>query len=137
MHRQGYFAVDLESRAGAAVLIPPYPEGQMRKRDFVIRRATVADTPHVVRHREAMFREMGIDAAFEDMSIAADQWLRDAIASMIYRGWVAERGGEVVAGGGLIVIPWPPGPVTMDPRCAFIFNVYTIRNIASRAWRGD
>ena len=33
--------------------------------------------------------------------------------------------GEVAAGGGLIVIPWPPGPMTMDPRCGFVFNVYT------------
>jgi len=30
-----------------------------------------------------------------------------------------------VAGGGLLIIPWPPGPMTMDPRCGFIFNVYT------------
>ena len=25
-----------------------------------------------------------------------------------------------------LVIPWPPGPLTMDPRCGFVFNVYTV-----------
>jgi GNAT superfamily N-acetyltransferase len=93
---------------------------------YTIRPATIADIPSIVTHREQMFREMGIPAAFEDMSIAMDQWLRHALPSKIYRGWVAEHdGGVVVAGGGLIVIPWPPGPVSMDPRCGFIFNVYT------------
>lgn len=72
-----------------------------------------------------MFRDMGIPAEFEDMAIATEQWLRHALPSHIYRGWIAEKNGAVAAGGGLIVIPWPPGPMTMDPRCGFIFNVYT------------
>ena len=60
------------------------------------------------------------------MAITAAAWLRDAIPSRTYRAWLAESStGEVAAGGGLIVIPWPPGPMTMDPRCGFIFNVYT------------
>ena len=93
---------------------------------YSIRRATIADIPHLVRHRELMFREMAIPAAFEDMLVAAERWLRHAIPSQTYLGWVAESSrGEVAAGGGLIVIPWPPGPITMDPRCAFVFNVYT------------
>ena len=33
--------------------------------------------------------------------------------------------GEVAAGSGLIGIPWPPGPMSLDPRGGFIFNVYT------------
>ena len=92
---------------------------------YSIRPATISDVAHIVRHREQMFRDMGIDAAYDDMSIAMEQWLRHAIPSKTYRGWVAECDGTVVAGGGLIVIPWPPGPMNMDPRCGFIFNVYT------------
>jgi GNAT superfamily N-acetyltransferase len=93
---------------------------------YSIRPATIADVPHIVQHRELMFREMGIAAEFEDMSIAMDLWLRHAIPAKTYLGWIAESaGGEVAAGGGLIVIPWPPGPMTMDPRCGFVFNVYT------------
>lgn len=73
-----------------------------------------------------MFREMGIAAAFDDMAAATELWLRHAIPSHVYRGWMAvTESGEVAAGGGLIVIPWPPGPITMDPRCGFVFNVYT------------
>ena len=93
---------------------------------YSIRLATLADIPHIVEHRAQMFRDMGIPAEFEDMAAATDLWLRHAVPSHIYRGWMAVTdSGEVVGGGGLIVIPWPPGPMTMDPRCGFIFNVYT------------
>ena len=93
---------------------------------YSIRPATIADIPHIVDHRVGMFREMGIPAEFEDMAAASELWLRHAIPSKTYLGWMAEsKSGEVVAGGGLLIIPWPPGPMTMDPRCGFIFNVYT------------
>ena len=95
---------------------------------YTIRPATIADIPHIIQHRELMFREMGIPAQFEDMSVALELWLRHAIPSKTYLAWIAEAaGGEVAAGSGLIVIPWPPGPMTMDPRCGFVFNVYTAR----------
>ena len=93
---------------------------------YNIRPATIADIPHIVRHRELMFRDMNIQALFEEMAAGMESWLRHAIPSHTYRGWMAVTdGGEVVGGGGLIVIPWPPGPISMDPRCGFIFNVYT------------
>ena len=93
---------------------------------YSIRQATIADIPHLVSHREQMFRDMGIPAEFDAMRDAFERWLRDAIPSATYRGWVAvDSTGDVAAGGGLIVIPWPPGPMTMDPRCGFVFNVYT------------
>jgi GNAT superfamily N-acetyltransferase len=93
---------------------------------YSIRRATITDIPHIVSHREQMFRDMGIPAAFEDMAAATALWLQHAIPAQTYRGWVAvTASGEVAAGGGLLVIPWPPGPMSMDPRCGFVFNVYT------------
>jgi GNAT superfamily N-acetyltransferase len=93
---------------------------------YSIRPATLADIPHVIAHRERMFRDMGIPARFEAMAIATETWLRSAIPSKTYLAWLAVSGdGVVAAGGGLIVIPWPPGPMTMDPRCGFVFNVYT------------
>ena len=92
---------------------------------YSIRPATIADVPHIVRHREQMFRDMGIQALFEEMAAAMESWLRHAIPSHTYRGWIAATDrGEVVGGGGLIVIPWPPGPISLDPRCGFVFNVY-------------
>lgn len=94
---------------------------------YSIRQATAADIPHLVSHREQMFRDMSIPAKFEDMHAAFEHWLRDAIAAKTYLGWVAvASNGEVAAGGGLIVMPWPPGPMNMDPRCGFVFNVYTL-----------
>jgi GNAT superfamily N-acetyltransferase len=93
---------------------------------YSIRLATIADIPHIVSHRVQMFRDMGIPAEFDDMAAATELWLRHAIPAKMYLGWLAVTpSGEVAAGGGLLVIPWPPGPVTMDPRCGFVFNVYT------------
>jgi len=93
---------------------------------YRIRPAHVADIPQVVAHREQMFSDMGIPAEFGAMAQATEAWLRSAIPSRTYLGWLAVSDqGAVVAGGGLIVIPWPPGPMTMDPRCGFVFNVYT------------
>jgi GNAT superfamily N-acetyltransferase len=93
---------------------------------YSIRQATIADIPSIVQHRELMFREMGIPAEFDDMAAAMELWLRHAIPSKTYLGWIAEAtNGEVAGGGGLIVIPWPPGPMSLDPRCGFVFNVYT------------
>ena len=93
---------------------------------YTIRPATLADIPHIASHRAQMFRDMGIPAEFDDMAAATETWLRHAIPTHIYRGWMAAApDGEVAGGGGLLVIPWPPGPMTMDPRCGFIFNVYT------------
>ncbi|HUQ89074.1 MAG TPA: GNAT family N-acetyltransferase [Vicinamibacterales bacterium] len=93
---------------------------------YSIRPATIADIPHIIEHRERMFHEMGIPAKFDEMRTQMDRWLREAIPSKTYLGWIAVSSfGDVAAGGGLIVIPWPPGPLSMDPRCGFVFNVYT------------
>ena len=93
---------------------------------YAIRPATIADIPHIVSHREQMFRDMRIAAEFDDMRAALESWLRYAIPAGTYRGWIAVApDGEAVGGSGLIVMPWPPGPMSMDPRCAMVFNVYT------------
>src|SRR5687767_11705825 len=93
---------------------------------YSIRPATIADIPHIVSHREQMFRDMGLAAEFDDMRAAFTLWLRHAIPGKTYLGWMAVTGdGDVVGGSGLIVMPWPPGPISLDPRCAMVFNVYT------------
>jgi GNAT superfamily N-acetyltransferase len=94
--------------------------------EYLIRPGTIADIPHIVSHRERMFRDMNISAAFDDMAVAFELWLRHAIPSKTYLGWLAvAANGDVAGGAGLIVIPWPPGPLSLDPRCGFVFNVYT------------
>jgi len=48
-------------------------------------------------------------------------------AAGVYRAWLAETtdAASVVAGAGLSVIPWPPGPRSLGDRLAFVYNVYT------------
>ena len=91
-----------------------------------IRPATAVDIPHLVAQREGMFRDMGVACDYAAMAAAYEAWLRFELPRGTYRGWVVESAaGAVVGGGGLIVMPWSPGPVVLDPRMAFIFNVYT------------
>jgi len=91
-----------------------------------IRPATIDDIARLVAHREGMFREMGVPCDFDRMAPSYARWLRQAIPGGTYRGWVVDAEGQgVVAGAGLIVMPWSPGPLVMDPRMAFVFNVYT------------
>ena len=93
---------------------------------YAIRPATLADIPHLVSHRERMFRDMNLQAKYDEMRPAFEAWLRQALPSKTYLGWMAVTAdGEVAGGAGLIVIPWPPGPISLDPRCGFVFNVYT------------
>lgn len=93
---------------------------------YNIRPATIADIPEIISHREGMFRDMGTHADFPAMATALARWLATAMPAGDYRAWLAiTPEGEVVAGAGLIVFPWPPGPLTMDGRCACVFNVYT------------
>src|SRR5688572_16821165 len=64
---------------------------------YSIRPATIADIPHIVRHQEQMFREMNIQALFEEMAVGMESCLQHAIPSRTYRGWMAVTdGGDVV-----------------------------------------
>ena len=81
--------------------------------NYTIRTATIADIPHIVRHRELMFRDMNIQALFEEMAAGMESWLRHAIPSHTYRGWMAVTdGGGVV---GVAVARWLPSPVAALP----------------------
>ncbi|MDH4064472.1 MAG: GNAT family N-acetyltransferase [Acidobacteriota bacterium] len=91
---------------------------------YVIRVATALDVPHIVHHREQMFRDMGTRCDYAAMAEACTRWYREAVPDGAYRGWMAEHETQVVGGGGLIVMPWSPGPLRFDPRCAFVFNMY-------------
>ena len=73
-----------------------------------------------------MFTDMGVslDAGALDRSFRA--WLAQTMPSGTYRAWLVEAGdGVVVGGGGITILPWPPGPRYMGDRLAFVYNVYT------------
>jgi GNAT superfamily N-acetyltransferase len=93
-----------------------------------VRPATLDDVDVLVHQRVAMFTDMGVPL---DASVVGDdyrRWLEAMIPAGIYRAWVVESGagdpGSVVAGGGITILPWPPGPSYLGGRLAFVYNLY-------------
>ena len=73
-----------------------------------------------------MFAEMGTAIDADSIGGAFREWVSTQLAAGTYRGWVAEtETGEIVAGGGMTILPWPPGPWYIGGRMAFVYNVYT------------
>ncbi|MBN3857234.1 GNAT family N-acetyltransferase [Paraburkholderia sp. Ac-20340] len=90
------------------------------------------DLELVCRHREAMFREAGRDAAtLATMTAHFRTWLAPRLADGRYFGFVlneAEAEADTdapVAGIGLMEIDWPPHPAHPDQdRRGYVLNVY-------------
>jgi len=73
-----------------------------------------------------MFTDMGVplDAPLLETSFRA--WLAETMPGGTYRAWLAEDTADgIVAGGGITILPWPPGPRYIGSRLAFVYNVYT------------
>ena len=93
---------------------------------YHVRPATLADIDVLVRHRIAMFSDMGVPIDGPPLALAFAEWLRATMASETYRAWLVETAeGQVAAGGGATIIPWPPGPRSLGDKIAFVYNVYT------------
>jgi len=93
---------------------------------YRIRPARLDDLQAIVHHRSAMFRDMGLPCDFPAIEREFGTWLPDAMRREIYFGWLAETdSAEIAAGGGLSVLPWPPGPRDLGHRIAYVYNVYT------------
>jgi len=95
--------------------------------DYAVREATLDDVEALAHHRLAMFTEMGV--AFDAPVIRQmfTDWLIKMMPAGEYRGWVCVSGtGEIVAGAGITLLKWPPGPsAIVSERIAFVYNVYT------------
>lgn len=93
---------------------------------YHIRAASLADADALVRHRIGMFSDMGIAVDAAALEAAFRAWLSALMPAGTYRAWLVETAaGEVVAGGGITVVPWPPGPRYLGNRLAYVYNVYT------------
>jgi GNAT superfamily N-acetyltransferase len=94
--------------------------------DYRIRPATPDDVEVLVHHRLSMFSEMGTSFDADVVENAFRDWVTRLLPAGTYRGWVVESAaGEIVAGGGMTILPWPPGPWYVGGRMAFVYNVYT------------
>ncbi len=94
--------------------------------DYRIRPATLNDVEALVHHRVAMFTDMSTPMDADAVAHAFRIWVRRMLPAGTFRGWVVETpSGEIVGGGGITVLPWPPGPQFSGDRIAFVYNVYT------------
>ncbi|HMF93663.1 MAG TPA: GNAT family N-acetyltransferase [Vicinamibacterales bacterium] len=94
--------------------------------EYTLRPATIADADTLVHHRLAMFTDMGSEYDAVVLDAAFRAWLAQLMPSGAYRAWLVETDtGEVAAGAGITVVPWPPGPRYPGERLAFVYNVYT------------
>jgi GNAT superfamily N-acetyltransferase len=93
--------------------------------DYRVRAATLADVDTLVRHRIAMFTDMQVPLDAPELDRAFRAWLAQMMPAGTYRAWLVDSADGVAAGGGITVIPWPPGPRYAGDRLAFVYNVYT------------
>jgi GNAT superfamily N-acetyltransferase len=93
---------------------------------YRLRRATLDDAAILARHRNDMFIDMGVELNAPVLAQEFIAWLQHTMPAGSYHAWVVEAdAGDVVAGGGMTIIPWPPGPRYPSGRLAFVYNVYT------------
>jgi GNAT superfamily N-acetyltransferase len=94
--------------------------------DYRIRPATLDDIEALVHHRVEMFSEMGTPIDRDVVGRAFREWVSRMLPDGTYRGWViATPADEIIGGGGITILPWPPGPWYIGGRMAFVYNVYT------------
>lgn len=95
--------------------------------DITIREGTLADIPTITRHRRRMCEDMNYtDAgALSTMVTLTANYLTKAIPEGSFRSWLACDNGQVVAGGAVVIAPWPAHAYDLECRRATILNVYT------------
>ena len=92
-----------------------------------IREASTSDIPEILRQRRRMYEDMHYtdSAALDAMVSLSAAYLKKAMADGSFRAWLAADGDRVVAGGAVIISPWPAHPYDLECRRATILNVYT------------
>ncbi len=108
--------------------------------DVVVRRATLADVPDLVRLRRMMFEWMGCDdpVQLDDADAACAAYFATAIPANEFCGWLAVTAtGEAVGSGGVVIDQHPPVPGNTSGRIGYVMNIsvvpaYRRRGIARR-----
>jgi GNAT superfamily N-acetyltransferase len=93
---------------------------------YSVRVATSDDIVALVHHRASMFRDMGLRIDEVHDPPAFRRWLLEGLRSRTYHAWVVATADDaIVAGGGVAILPWPPGPHGTGGPLPFVYNVYT------------
>jgi GNAT superfamily N-acetyltransferase len=96
--------------------------------EVVLREARLQDIAEIVLQRRRMYEDMGErdTRALEAMQASTSAFLEKALTAGLFRGWLVEtHAGRVVAGGGMMIVPWLSRPADPEPRRVWILNVYT------------
>ena len=103
------------------------PADEARSPIVIIREATLADIPEILRQRRAMYEDMDYKdpAKLAAMQAICVDYLKAAMADGSFCAWLASVGNKIVAGGAVVISPWPAHPYDLECRRATILNVYT------------
>lgn len=95
--------------------------------DITIRPAIPPDIPEILRQRRGMYEGMNYKDpdALAAMTKLTARYLTAAMADGSFRAWLACASDRVVAGGAVLISPWPAHPYDLECRRATILNVYT------------
>jgi GNAT superfamily N-acetyltransferase len=93
----------------------------------IIREASPNDIPEILRQRRRMYEDMHYhDAiALDSMASLSSAYLKTAMADGSFRAWLAADRDRIVAGGAVVISPWPAHPYDLQCRRVTILNVYT------------
>jgi GNAT superfamily N-acetyltransferase len=93
---------------------------------FETRLATEAEAELIAEQRRRMFAEMGRpeDDRMRAMVVAFVPWVRERLRDGRYLGWMVEQAGQVVAGGGMYLMDFPPHFRDPQPLRAYLLNFY-------------
>jgi GNAT superfamily N-acetyltransferase len=95
--------------------------------DPTIREASPSDIPEILRQRRRMYEDIHhTDSVVLDAVVSlSSAYLKTAMANGSFRAWLAADGDSIVAGGAVLISPWPAHPYDLECRRATILNVYT------------
>jgi GNAT superfamily N-acetyltransferase len=99
----------------------------MPLKNILIRSASLADIPEILRQRRRMYEDMHYNdpQTLDAMASLSSSYLKTAMADGSFRAWLAADADRVVAGGAVVISPWPAHPYDLECRRATILNVYT------------
>jgi GNAT superfamily N-acetyltransferase len=97
-------------------------------KEFRIRCAAINDLPAFIKHRRAMFIELGQTdpARLDAMETAFRPWVTERLARSEFLIWLAEDDdGAAAASAALWIQDWVPQPSDLSGRRAHVLNIYT------------